>query len=491
MRTELVLALLLPLAGPGSNSASPSTAAEDPTGRRLAGIERRYHASLVQVHYRQRVSRSTAEPPEEEELTTTGVFVSPQGVVMVSAVIFEPFNQVPQGVGIRFPASVSRADAEIAEARVKTVDGNEYSATLLGRDSKADVAFFKVEADESTFPPVVFDEGAGEVSVGEEVAVVSLLPEPLGPAVSVELSRVQAITSKPRDGFLVATGAADPVGSLVVSLDGEVLGYLDALTVSVPTTHSRNPLAFLSVMRNLPRGIGRGFARPAREFADAGVETPAASPVRRGWLGVEMQALSKDLAAYMKLPVRSGILLGYVYHDSPAERAGLAVGDVLVSFDGEPIGVQRDEDIGSFAEKILRAGADAELTLEYLRNGEMHQTRAKLAPAPRSVREALTIKVEELDLTVRELTYDYIATRFLEPDQQGVVVVQPPVGVSSNQNRITPGDLLVRVGDEPVQSLDRFRELIERIRSQKPSEVVLFIERGRESFFFAVKPDWN
>ena len=101
------------------------------------------------------------------------------------------------------------------------------------------------------------------------------------------------------------------------------------------------------------------------------------------------------------------------------------------------------------------------------------------------------MKVDELDLTVREITYDYVATRFLEPDPQGVVVVQPPVGVSSNQNRIAPGDLLVRVGDEPVADFAAFRELMERIRERKPEEVVLFVERGRESFFFAVKPDWN
>jgi S1-C subfamily serine protease len=153
--------------------------------------------------------------------------------------------------------------------------------------------------------------------------------------------------------------------------------------------------------------------------------------------------------------------------------------------------VQRDEEIASFAERILRAGAEAELALGYLRGGERRETTVRLAPAPRSVREALTLKVDELDVTVREITYDYLATRFLEPDQQGVVVVQPPVGVSSNQNRIAPGDLLVRVGDEPVADFAAFRELMGRIRERKPEEVVLFVERGRESFFFAVKPDWN
>jgi serine protease Do len=486
MRTELALLVFLSGAAP-----SISFAEEDSLARSLSALEIRYRESLVSVRYRQRVSRSTSEPAEEEELVTTGIIVSPRGVVLTSAIIFEPFNQVPHGVGIRFPASVSRAEAEIGSARVRTISGHEYQATFLGRDSGADVAFFQIDSEEGKeFTPVVF-EAARAVVVGEEVAVVSLLPEPLGPAVSVELTRVQAVTEKPRAGFVVGTAASDPVGALVASLDGEVLGYLDALTVSLPETSSRNPLAILTMMRDLPKGIGRAFARPASELVDASVDTAAATTVRRGWLGVEMQALSKELAAYMKLPASSGILIGYVYRDSPAEKGGLEVGDVLVALDGQPVEVQRDEEIGSFAERILRAGADRELSLGYLRDGARKETKVRLAGAPRSVREALTLKVDELDLTVREITYDYVATRFLEPDQQGVVVVQPPVGVSSNQNRVAPGDLLVRVGDEPVADFTTFRELIERIRERKPEEVVLFVERGRESFFFAVKPDWN
>jgi len=370
------------------------------------------------------------------------------------------------------------------------MDGSEYAATHLGRDPEADVAFFRIEAEEREFVPVVFGLEAS-VSVGEQVVVVSLLPEPLGPAVAVELSRVQAMTSRPQAGYMVSTGASDPVGSLVVSLDGEVIGYVDALTVPVPDTRSRNPLAFLTVMRDLPKGIGRGFARPARDFVDASVRESEAEPARRGWLGVEMQAVSDELATHMGLPVKQGILLGYVYRNSPAEGAGLEVGDVLVELDGEPIGVSREEDIGAFAENVLRAGVGADLELGYIRNGSSETTTAHLDPAPRSSREAETVKADQLDLTVRELTYDYLATRFLEPEQKGVVVVKPPVAVSSNPNRVSPGDLLLRVDDQPVDDLDAFREVVASIRERRPDEVVLFVERGFESFFFAVKPDWN
>jgi serine protease Do len=486
MRAFLALLSLL-LAPP----VEPFTREADATAEKLAALESRFRDSLVSLRYRQRVSRSTFEPPEEEELSTTGLIVSREGLILTSALVFEPFNQVPHGVGIRFPASVGRGEAEVASARVRTVGGSEFPASLSGRDFAADVAFFQIDAPGGAeFVPVELGK-TRPVTVGEELAVVSLLPEPLGPAISVELTRVQAVTDSPRPGFVVGTAASDPVGGLVTSLSGEVLGYLDALTVAVPDTSSRNPLAFVTMMRDLPKGIGRAFARPASELSSARAEARASAPVRRGWLGVEMQAVSRELANHLKLPTSSGVLVGYVYPGSPAGTAGLKVGDVLVALDGNPVNVQRDDELGSFAERILRAGADAVLSLEYLRNGERLKTTARLAPAPRSIREALTLKVDELDLTVREVTYDFVATRFLPPDQPGVVVVQPPLGVSGNQNRIVPGDLLVRVGDESVADFAGFRELVGRIRERKPEEVMLFVERGRETFFFAVKPDWN
>jgi serine protease Do len=441
------------------------------------------------VRYTQQVQVSTAEPPQENELITTGIIVSPEGVVLASAVVFEPFNQVPQGYGIRFPASVSRADARISEARIR-VDGDEYSATLLGRDTDADVAFFQIDAEDEIFPFVDFGSGTA-ASVGLQVAVLSRLPDPLGPGLAVELARVQSVVEKPLEGFLVSTGASDPVGSLVCDLEGHPLGMMDALVVPSPQVNFRNPLSLMSMIRSLPKGIGRGFTRPAAELASAAAEPPEANEARRGWLGVEMQAMTPELAEHMKLSVDDGIIIGYVYRLSPAEKAGLEVGDILVEFQGEPIEVGRDEDLGAFAEKLLRSGAHAEIELGFLRDGERRDAVATLVPAPKTRREAETVEAEELDVTVREVTYDYLATRNYEPDKKGVVVQKAPVAVRTNANRVVRGDLVVRIDEKEVADLDAFREVIDQLRIQKPEEVVLFVERGRESFFFAVKPEWE
>jgi serine protease Do len=487
----LIVVLTLSAQGFGATLAGYQESG-DTIGAQLRRIEERYRGSLVLVRYRQQVRRSTAEPAEEAELETTGVVVSSDGLVMVSAIVFEPFNQVPHGVGIRFPASVSRVEARITEARVRFVDGNEFAASLAGRDPDADVAFFRIDLEEgeSELSPVAFVADV-EAHVGDRVVVASLLPDPLGPALSVELSRVQAVTKRPRPSFVVTTGASDPVGSLVVSLDGRVVGFLDAITVSAPDTRSRNPLAFLSILRNLSRGVSRGYARPGREFVDVGIRIAESEQPRRGWLGVEMQAVSKELASHLELPVDRGILLGYVYRDSPAERAGLAVGDVLIELGGETIDVNRDDELGRFADRIVRAGPGAQLPVTYIRDGQTVGSTVSLEPAPRSAREAETVEVDELDLVVREITYDFRATQFIEPDRKGVVVVEPPIGVTSNQNRIAPGDLLVRVDSSPVADLDGFRDVMARLRAERPDEVVLFVERGRESFFFAVKPNWD
>lgn len=482
----LTLGLLSPLVTVQSQPADSA----DPVSEKLSNLEDRYRESLVQVIYSQQVIVSTGEPPQEAELTTTGIVVSEDGTVMVSGMIYEPFNEVPHGVGIRFPSTVSRADATISEARVHLVDGSEYSATLLGRDVEADVAFFQIDAEDRKFRPAVFGSPP-PAEVGQEVVVLSLLPEPMGPVLAVELTRVQAVVSDPSEGFIVATGAADPVGSLVSDLEGTPLGMLDALTVSMPRGSLRNPLTFLAVMRDLPKGVGRGFARPAKQFADAATRPPDSEPVRRAWLGVEMQALTEELAEHLGLPVRAGVVLGYVYQESPAGGAGFETGDVLTEFQGEPIDVNREEDLGAFSEKLLRAGAGTSVEFGYLRDGEQRTTVATLAPAPKSSREADTVEAEELDLTVQEVTFDYLATRNLDPETQGVVVRQPPVAVRTNPNRVRRGDLLVKLGDQMIAGLPSFREAVETLREEKPVEVVLFVERGRESFFFAVKPDWE
>lgn len=469
--------------------AAVGSPAADDISDKLAELETRYRHNLVQVRYTQQVQVSTAEPPQESELVTTGIIVSPDGVVLVSAVVFEPFNQVPQGYGIRFPASVARADAKISEARIR-VDGDEYPATLLGRDTDADVAFFQIDSEGKTFPSVDFGSG-GTASVGQQVAVLSRLPDPLGPGLAVELSRVQSVVAKPLEGFLVSTVASDPVGSLVCNLEGHPLGMMDALVVPSPQVNFRNPLSLMSMIRSLPKGIGRGFTRPAARLASAVAEPPEANERRRGWLGVEMQVMTPELAEHMELSADAGIIVGYVYQRSPAESAGLEVGDVLIEFQGEPIEVSRDEDLGAFAEKLMRSGADAEIELGLLRDGVRQDAVATLVPAPKTRREAETVEADELDVTVREVTYDYLATRNYEPDKKGVVVQKAPVAVRTNANRVVRGDLVIKIDEEEVADLDAFRRVVEQLRLQKPEEVVLFIERGRESFFFAVKPEWE
>ncbi len=72
-----------------------------------------------------------------------------------------------------------------------------------------------------------------------------------------------------------------------------------------------------------------------------------------------------------------------------------------------------------------------------------------------------------------------------------MVVQKAPVAVRTNANRVVRGDLVVKIDDREVADLNAFRDVVEQLRLRKPEEVVLFVERGRESFFFAVKPEWE
>ena len=94
---------------------------------------------------------------------------------------------------------------------------------------------------------------------------------------------------------------------------------------------------------------------------------------------------------------------------------------------------------------------------------------ATLAPAPKSSREADTVEAEELDLTVQEVTFDYLATRNLDPETEGVVVRKPPVAVRTNPNRVRRGDLLVKLGDQTIADLAAFREAVVRLGDKLPT----------------------
>src|SRR5262249_2447279 len=126
------------------------------------------------------------------------------------------------------------------------------------------------------------------------------------------------------------------------------------------------------------QGRGIGFTIPIDTAKRVSADLLDEGRIARGYLGVTLQPLPRDLARYWGQPHVHGVGVGSVAHGSPAERAGLTVGDVVVDFDGEALHAEKEEDLGQFQRLVAQRTAGREVAIEVLRNGERKTLHAAL-----------------------------------------------------------------------------------------------------------------
>jgi serine protease Do len=230
------------------------------------------------------------------------------------------------------------------------------------------------------------------------------------------------------------------------------------------------------------QGRGIGFTIPidtAKRVADDLLDQ---GRIARGYLGVTLQALPRDLARYWGEPNVHGVVVGSVAHDSPAERAGIAVGDVLLKFDGQPLHAEKEEDLGQFQRLVARRSAGHEVAIEILRGGERKTLHASLATQPKFVPDE-----EETPhgFTVEEVTEASFRGQRLS-QREGVLVSYVESGSEADEAGMERGDLIVELEKSPVATLDDFRHALERLPGDKPFLVRAL--RGDDTRFLLLSP---
>lgn len=240
-------------------------------------------------------------------------------------------------------------------AKIITVtqsDGTELSAELVGSDPKTDLALLKV--DGAGFAHVAFGD-SDKMEVGQWVVAIGA-PFGLGNSASTGIlsARGRDIGAGPYDDFLQIDAPINRgnSGGPVFNLSGEVIGVNTAI---------------LS-----PSGgnVGIGFAIPAKIAADVIADLKDDGTVERGWLGVGIQPLTKNLAKALDRTDRDGALVSTVFTDTPAQQAGLAAGDLIIAIDGKAVKSVRD-----LTRAVAAAGPNKTVTFNLVRSGiEMEKT---------------------------------------------------------------------------------------------------------------------
>jgi S1-C subfamily serine protease len=230
------------------------------------------------------------------------------------------------------------------------------------------------------------------------------------------------------------------------------------------------------------QGRGIGFTIPINTAKRVMSDLLAQGEIARGYLGIVIQPLDRELAAYWGIPEVEGIVVNGVVEDSPAEKSGIRVGDIVTNIAGQPVAAEKDEDLGTFQRLIATKPVGERVEFDLFRQGETYHLSAKLGSQPKVVPDE-----EETDFgfTVQELTVGlYRANRLDTWD--GVFVSYVERGSEAAEAGLEIGDLVQRLDDRPVQDLESFRKTLTDTDATKP--FLIRARRGPDTRFLLVAP---
>ena len=374
----------------------------------------------------------------------SGVIISPDGYIVTN-------NHVIK-------------DAE--EINVRLNDFEEFEARIVGRDPKTDVALIKIKTKKK-LPYATFGDSS-KLRVGEWVIAIG---NPFGFENTVTAGIVSAkgrnIGNSPYENF-IQTDASINMGNSggpLFNMEGELVGINSAI-------YSRDG-----------GNIGLGFAIPANMVHNVVEQLKKHGKVIRGWLGVMVQHVNADLAKEFGLDRPRGALVGEVMKDSPAEKAGIKQGDIIVRF--------MDKDIRQMSELpaiVAQTPVGTRAKVVVIRKGKEKALTVKIGKLNEKLLESggdeNTETSKDLGITVQEITPEIAKSMDLK-DDKGVVITDVAPDSPAYEARITPGEVILQVNQHDVKSLEDYRKALNRVK--KGDNVLFLIRKGEHSRFVIVK----
>jgi serine protease Do len=400
-----------------------------------------------------RPKQKPGEPPRQFSSIGSGFVIDSRGLIVTN-------NHVIEGGNVIY---------------VILSDGTELKVDkIVGKDPKSDITLLKVTPEASKpLTPVSFGDSS-RTRVGDWVLAIGN-PFGLDGTVTAGIlsGRGRDISAGPYDDFLQTDAAINRgnSGGPLFNVSGEVIGINTA--IFSPSGGS----------------IGLGFAIPsntARRIVD---QLERYGETRWGWIGVRIQTPSDDLAAALHLPATEGALIARVDKGGPADLAGLAEGDLILSFNGFPIRHARQlprfiaqAPIGQDADAvILRAGARKALKIKVGRLEDAAPPELSSAPQPRTKRQKVG-KIGFAPLT------DDLRQRFaIAAEVEGAAVTGGPFELAAGQT-LQPGDVVVEAAQQKVRTVAELEARLAELRRMDRTEALLTVENPGGSVRFASLP---
>ena len=473
-RGRILLCLALAAVMPAADAtASPGGIGE---------IYETWRDHVVAITYTLRpLEKPTGGEGRKVENAVCGVLVDAAGLIVTTA---DPFPD---------PGGDPRATLYPVEFKVHLRGGRPLDAEAVGMDRDLNLAYLRLKNPPPGLRALRFSERA-RPGVGDEVIVIGLMSREYDYEPAVYKGLVNAVVEKPRRMYSLDVYLQDlSIGGLVVTRGGEPIGIIGVDVLEESRTQDRTPSNLLSIFGSLTPGRRPGYSMvyPYSVFAgQLASPPPIAQQEKRSWLGIVMQPLNEDLIEYWKLDASGGIIISSVVEGSPAEKAGLRQGDILVELQGEPLRVTKDDQLADFRRRIERMGMSRPVELALLRRGERERLSLMLSEAPKTAWTAEEFKDDDLGMTTREITIDDLQGQNLDPTTRGVVVDEMEQAGWAQIAGLQAGDIIQSVDAQATLDLASFRALIDRLREQRPPEILFFVQRQSETLFVLLKASW-
>ncbi|HKF60147.1 MAG TPA: Do family serine endopeptidase [Dongiaceae bacterium] len=348
-------------------------------------------------------------------------------------------------------------------------DGSSYTAKLVGRDAKTDLALLKIEAGKP-LPYVTFGD-SGKARVGDWVIAVGN-PFGLGGTVTAGIvsGHDRNIDSGPYDDFLQIDAPINPgnSGGPLFNQSGQVIG-IDSAIYS-------------------PNGgsVGIGFAIPSNLASDVVAQLRDKGTVARGWLGIQMQPMTEQLAKAMGHGGKDeGVLVNEVQPDSPALAAKVMQGDIITAYNGTAIKTPRD-----LAMAVAKTPAGTKAKLKVWRNGQEQTLDVAIGTqAPEKVAAAASDdqNYAPVGMALAPLTPDARSQFGLGPNVDGVVVAKVTPNSHAAESGVQAGDVIVRVGSDAVKTPAEAAAKIHAAQKAKKDAVPLLVSRDGTTYYLALQ----
>ena len=358
------------------------------------------------------------------------------------------------------------SDAE--EVTVRLYDDTNLKAEIVGRDEKTDLALLKVDARQPL--PFVKWGDSDTIRIGDWVVAIGN-PFGLGGSVTAGIvsARQREINAGPYDDFIQTDASINKgnSGGPMFNMAGEVIGINTA--IFSPSGGS----------------VGIGFAVPSALARHVIEQIREYGRTRRGWLGVNIQTVTDELAEGLKLPRANGALVSNVAEGSPAATAGIEKGDVILKFDGRDIGEMRrlprivaDTPIDKTVDVLLwRQGREEKVKVKI---GELNEAEVAALPEQPQGEAPEAAKIEALGMSLAEVTPE-----LREKFQLG----EDAAGSAAAEKGLQPGDVVVEVDQKEVATPQDVEAQVAAARKANQRVITFLIYRQGDFQWVALRVD--